>query len=60
VEHRDGREHEAVRDGDKRVIEVRVRDRAERDDQQMRDRSDRAPQRGLAGGRYFVGVDGFF
>jgi hypothetical protein len=25
----------------------------------MRDPRDRAPERGLAGGRYFVGVDGF-
>jgi hypothetical protein len=60
VQHGDGWEQEAVRDRDERVVEVRVGDRSERDDQKMRDRGDRAPQRGFPGGRYFVGVDGFF
>jgi hypothetical protein len=59
VEHGDGGEQEAVRDGDEGVVEVRVGERAERDDREMRDRGDRAPERGLPGGRYFVGVDGF-
>jgi hypothetical protein len=59
VEHRDRREQEAVGDRDERVVEVGIGERAERDDRQMRDRRDRAPQGGLPGRRYFVGVDGF-
>jgi hypothetical protein len=60
MEHRDGREQEAVRDRDERVVQVRVGECAERDDREVRDPGDRAPQRGLLGGRYFVGVDGGF
>jgi hypothetical protein len=59
VEHRDRWEDEAICDRDERVVEVRVGDRSERDDREVRGRGDRAPQRGLPGGRYFVGVDGF-
>jgi hypothetical protein len=60
VQHRDARQQEAVRDRDEEVIEERVRERSERDDRQMRDPRDRAPQRRLAGVGYFAGVDGFF
>jgi hypothetical protein len=60
VQHRDRWEQEAVRDRHERVVELRVADRSERDDRQVRDRRDRAPEGGLPGGRYFVGVDGGF
>jgi hypothetical protein len=60
VQHRDAREEEAVGNGGKGVVQVRVRERAERDDQKMRDPRDRAPERRLSSGGYFVGVDGFF
>jgi hypothetical protein len=43
VEHGDGREQEAVGDRHERVVQVRIGERAERDDRKMRDRGDRAP-----------------
>jgi hypothetical protein len=43
VEHRDRWEDEAICDRDERVVEVRVGDRSERDDREVRDRGDRAP-----------------
>jgi hypothetical protein len=59
MEHRDRWKEEAVGDGDEHVVE-RVREPAERDDPELRDAGDRAPEGGPLGGRYFVGVDGFF
>jgi hypothetical protein len=60
VQHRDPGEQEAVRDSDESVIEVGVAERPERDDREVGDPRDRAPQRGLAGVGYFAGDDGFF
>jgi hypothetical protein len=60
VEHGDAWQEESVCDRNEGVVQVRVPEVAESDDRDMRDACDRAPQGGLAGGRYFVGVDGFF
>jgi hypothetical protein len=57
VQHRDAGEEQAVGDGDERVVQVRVRERPERDDREVRDSGDRAPERRLAGVGY---LDGFF
>jgi len=59
MEHRDARQQESVPDGDEYVVQ-RIRESAERDDPELRDAGDRAPERGPLRGRYFVGVDGFF
>jgi hypothetical protein len=55
VQYRDGRQQQAVRERDKEVVEVRVRERAERDDRKVREPGDRAPDRRLARVGYFDG-----
>jgi hypothetical protein len=55
VQHRDRRQQQAVRERDLEVVEVRVRERAERDDREMREPGDRAPERRLARVGYFDG-----
>jgi hypothetical protein len=58
VEHRDRRKQEPVGDRDQRVVEIGVGDRADGDDEQLRDAGGGAPDRGLARVDYFA--DGFF
>jgi hypothetical protein len=60
MQHRDGREQEAIGDGDEEVVDVRISEVAERDDREVRGAGDRAPECRLPGGGYFVGVDGGF
>jgi hypothetical protein len=56
VQHGDGRQQKAVRERDEDVVQERVRERPERDDREVREPGDRAPERGLARVCY---VDGF-
>ncbi len=63
VQDGDRGKQEAVRDRAQQVEEIRVGDRPDGDDEEVPDARDGAPERGLAGRGYFVGVDdgaGFF
>jgi hypothetical protein len=58
VQDRDARQHEAVRDRDEDVVEVRVCDRADADDEEVRDAGGGDPDAGLLRVDYF-GADFF-
>jgi hypothetical protein len=58
VQDRDARQDQAVGDRDEDVVEVRVRDRADGDDEEVRDAGDGDPDAGLLRVDYFA--DGFF
>jgi hypothetical protein len=52
VEDGDARQHESVRGGEEDVVQVRIAERTDEDDEQLRDAGERAPERGLAGVSY--------